>query len=67
MTSKDYVKRYYPKAKAERQKQNNGDVYWLIRDGNAYLYIASGKTESNAWVNAKEKIEMQSVKEMEEK
>lgn len=33
-----------------------GETYWLIRNGRETMYIASGKSESNAWVNAKKRI-----------
>jgi len=56
MTAKQFVKNRLPKAKAERQVTNGGEVYWLIREGRNYFYLASGKTESNAWVNAKKHI-----------
>lgn len=60
MTAKEFVKARYPKAKAERQVEGRikglQKTYWLIRDGNNYMYMASGNTESNAWVNAKKKI-----------
>lgn len=60
MTAKEFVKSKYPKAKAERQVKGMikglQEVYWLIRDGREYMYMASGKTESNAWVNAKNSI-----------
>lgn len=64
MTDKDYVKRYIPKARAEKQKTNKGETYWLIRDGNEIMYFASGKTQSNAWLVAKERIERKAVKEI---
>lgn len=57
MTAKEYVQSYLPKARAERQVSGRikgmQTVYWLIRDGRETLYIESGNTESNAWVNAK--------------
>jgi len=56
MTAKDFVKGYFPKAKAERYKTHGNEIYWLIRDGNAYMYMSEGETESRAWINAKEKI-----------
>ncbi len=60
MTAKEFVKSRLPKAKAERHVQGRikgmQTVYHLIRDGRNYMYIASGKTESNAWVNAKKFI-----------
>ena len=57
MTAKEIVKEHMPKARAERQKTNRGETYWLIRNGRDYMYFAEGKTESNAWVNAKKIIE----------
>jgi len=63
MTSKDFVQQIYPDARAEKQRQGAGVVsrlqktYWLIRRRGHTMYIASGNTESNAWVNAKKKIQ----------
>jgi len=57
MTAKEYVKSKKPKAMAERQKTNGGEVYWLIRELGEWMYIASGKTQSNAWANAKKSIQ----------
>lgn len=57
MTSKDFVKSHYHKAKSERHKTNGGEVYYLIRDGRNTMYMAEGSTESKAWMNAKESIE----------
>ncbi len=59
MTAKEFVKGKYPHAKAERhieKKRGMSKAYYLIRDGNQYMYMSSGKTESNAWVNAKKHI-----------
>ena len=60
MTSKEFVKSKLPKAKAEKHKQGMikglQETYYLIRDGNNTMYIATGNTESNAWVNAKKFI-----------
>ena len=60
MTAKEFVKERYPNARAERQVRGmiKGmlEVYYLIRDGRNTMYIASGKSESNAWVNAKKNI-----------
>jgi hypothetical protein len=55
MTAKEYVKNKLPNARAERHVEGRiiGKPYWLIRDGMNTMYLASGKTESNAWVNAK--------------
>lgn len=61
MTAKEFVKEHYPKARAERQVKGRvkglQEVYWLIRDGRNTMYMASGKSESNAWVNAKKAVE----------
>ncbi len=60
MNAKDYVRSKYPNARAERHVRGMikgfQEVYWLIRDGRDTMYMASGKTESNAWVNAKKSI-----------
>lgn len=60
MTSKEFVRERYPRARAERQVSGRikglQEVYWLIRNGRETMYIASGKSESNAWVNAKKSI-----------
>ena len=60
MTAKEFVKERYPNARAERQVRGMikgmQEVYYLIRDGRNTMYMASGKTESNAWVNAKKNI-----------
>ena len=60
MTAKEFVKEKYPNARAERQVRGMikgmQEVYYLIRDGRNTMYMASGKSESNAWVNAKKNI-----------
>ena len=56
MTAKEYVKQHYPSARAEKQVTNAHEVYWLIRPKSGEMYMADGKSESNAWVNAKKKI-----------
>ncbi len=56
MKAKEYVKKTYPKARSERQKANNGEVYRLIRPELYLMYISTGKTESQAWVNAKKHL-----------
>jgi len=56
MTAKEFVKSKYPKAKKERHVTRDRRVYFLIRNGNDYMYLSSGDTESKAWVNAKEII-----------
>ena len=60
MTAKEFVKERYPNARDERQVRGMikgmQEVYYLIRDGRNTMYMASGKSESNAWVNAKKYI-----------
>lgn len=56
MTAKEYVKSVYPKARKERHTTGTNETYYLIRNGNEFMYIADGKTESKAWVKAKEII-----------
>jgi len=61
MTAKEFVKQYYPTARAERQVKGGKvvgmqEVYYLIRMAGATMYFSEGKSESNAWVNAKTKI-----------
>ena len=57
MTAEEFVKQTLPKAKAERQVTNGGEAYWLIRNGRDTMYIASGNSKSNAWVNAKKTLQ----------
>lgn len=60
MTAKEFVKQHYPKATSERQVRGRikglQEVYYLIRDGRSTGYMASGKTEREAWVNVKKNI-----------
>lgn len=56
MTAKEYVKEKYPKSRAERHRELNGKTYWLIRNRNNTMPISSGKSEKNAWENAKNHI-----------
>lgn len=60
MTAKEFVKNKIPNARAERHVRGMikgmQEVYWLIRDGNNTMYFANGKSQSNAWVNAKKRI-----------
>jgi hypothetical protein len=60
MTAKEFVQERFPNARAERQVSGRikgfQQVYWLIRNGRDTMYMASGKSESNAWVNAKASI-----------
>lgn len=57
MTAKEFVKSKVPNARSERHISGMikglQEVYYLIRDGRNTMYMAIGKTESNAWVNAK--------------
>ena len=60
MTNKEIVQLKYPKARAEKHKTNaiiGQKTYWLIRDGRAYMYMAEGETEAQAWKNARLKIQ----------
>jgi hypothetical protein len=60
MTAKEFVLEKMPRARAERQVRGMikglQEVYWLIREGRNTMYFAQGKSESNAWVNAKKNI-----------
>lgn len=60
MTAEEFVKQHMPTARAERQVsgmiKGMQTVYWLIRESGKTFYFCEGKTESNAWVNAKKKI-----------
>jgi hypothetical protein len=61
MTAKEFVKQHMPNAKAERHVQGMikgmTKPYWLIRNGRETMYfVSSDKSESNAWVLAKQRI-----------
>lgn len=56
MNNEQYVLERYPKARAEKQKGNDGRVYWLIRNGRQTMYMASGDTQAKAWKDAKESV-----------
>ena len=60
MTAKEFVKERFPNVRAEEQVRGMikgmQEKYYLIRDGRNTMYMASGKSESNAWVNAKKCI-----------
>jgi hypothetical protein len=58
MSAKEFVQNKMPKAKAERHVEGKivGKPYWLIRDGKNTMYLASGKTQAEAWTNAKNRI-----------
>jgi hypothetical protein len=57
MTAKEFVLEKCPTARAERQVSGRikgmQTVYYLIRERRQTMYMAEGKSESNAWVNAK--------------
>lgn len=55
MTAKEIVQSICPTATAEKQ-QINGEVYWLIREYGKYTYMVEGKTQSEAWKNARTKL-----------
>jgi hypothetical protein len=60
MTAKEFVREKFPNARVEKHTQGMikgmQETYYLIRNGRQTMYMASGKTESNAWVNAKKLI-----------
>ena len=56
MTAKEYVKSKSSIAIAVQYIDESGDKYWMIKRGKKNQYLATGVTESNAWVNAKNKI-----------
>jgi hypothetical protein len=77
MTAKEFVKTKVPNARVERQYiiynivrgriKGLQEVYYLIRDGRSTMYMGSGKTESNAWVNAKAFIMLKELANEEDK
>lgn len=59
MTAKEFVTEKMPNVRCERHIEGRiaGKPYWLIRDGRSNMYfVSSDKSESNAWVKAKEKL-----------
>ncbi len=64
MTAKEFVKKKYPRARAERQVAGRvcKIAYWLVRPNMGEMYIGTGKTESSAWVSAKKGIEEAEVR-----
>jgi len=59
MKNKEYVKKYYPTAKALFRNALPYDknlTYWVIRADNYNGYIGTGSTPSLAWKNAKEEL-----------
>lgn len=57
MKSEIFVKKEFPKAIAEKNKNSEGKTYWLIRKIEKGDYIAVAKTKATAWDRAKELIE----------
>jgi len=53
ISNEEFVKAKMPKARAESHRTNGGERYWLIRDGRAYMPFSEGKTQAQAWKNAK--------------
>lgn len=49
---KEEVKKVWSKAHEERQQTNGNKTYWLIRNGNDTMYIASGDTKKEAWLKS---------------
>lgn len=59
MTAKEFVKQYHSEAVSESHldARIGGKRYWLIRlNPKDTMYFAIGKTESNAWVEAKKNV-----------
>ena len=61
MTAKEFVIQHMPNAKSERNVDGHikgmSTPYWLIRNGRENMYfVSSYKSESNAWVLAKQRI-----------
>ena len=60
MTAKEFVKLRFPKARVQNYKTNNvfdKNGYWLCwADHTGSKRLSEGKSESNAWVNAKKYI-----------
>ena len=59
MTAEQYVKNIYPSATCSRDIINldgKNIPYWQIKIRGAIEPISVGKSESNAWKNAKDKI-----------
>lgn len=56
MTEIEEMKSKFPKMKSERHTKKNGEVYYLIRNGNNTMYLSSGKSKKEAWKNALEFI-----------
>jgi hypothetical protein len=60
MKAEEFVRQKYPNATIEKQIRFaplRKITYWIVRaEPNAFDYIATGNTQSNAWVNAKNEI-----------
>lgn len=60
MTAKEFVLQHKPTVKAERQSTREimgRRSYWLIREKDQYMYFSQGKTQGQAWANAKRRIQ----------
>jgi len=61
MKAKEFVKSKYPNAKAKKYRNHGpfNKAYWLIwsdYQSENPIRLSEGKTESNAWVNAKNNL-----------
>ena len=56
MTEIEEIKNRFPKMKSERHRKKNGEVYYLIRNGNNSMYRSEGKSKKEAWKKALEFI-----------
>ncbi|MCP4268759.1 MAG: hypothetical protein GY777_24795 [Candidatus Brocadiaceae bacterium] len=57
MKAKECVLQVLPNAKIERHKRNFGGSYYLVRNGNDYMWFSEGDTASKAWINARKRID----------
>jgi hypothetical protein len=56
MKSEIFVKKEFPKAIAEKNKNSEGKTYWLIKKYEKGDYIAVAKTKAKAWDEAKQTL-----------
>jgi hypothetical protein len=70
-TAEQFVKTYFPRARAERQTQGRiigmSKPYYLIRDGRNPMYMASSDTKSKAWKQAEDVVRNILAKQIEQK
>lgn len=58
MTSKEFVKSVYPNAVCQKVSQRYDKPHFLIRTKyDESMYFSIGNTETEAWNNAKQKIQ----------